>query len=56
MATQGRFLLITAGWCTVLVALLHLGCIVFGGDWYRALGAGEQMAQMAERGNSIRPL
>ena len=28
----------------------HLGCIVFGGDWYRFLGAGEQMARMAEQG------
>ena len=31
-------------------AVLHLGCIIFGADWYRAFGAGEQMAQMAEAG------
>lgn len=35
---------------SALAALAHLGCIVFGGDWYRALGAGERMAQMAEAG------
>jgi hypothetical protein len=35
--------------CAV-AALLHVGCIVFGGDWYRFLGAGEAMALMAEQG------
>jgi hypothetical protein len=34
-----------------VAALLHLGCIIFGGDWYRFFGAGEQMAQMAEAGH-----
>ncbi len=43
--------LIFAGICSAVAALLHLGCIVFGGDWYRFLGAGERMAQMAEAGN-----
>lgn len=33
---------------TLVVAALHLGCIVFGAQWYRFLGAGEQMAQLAE--------
>jgi hypothetical protein len=37
--------------CSGVAALLHLGCIVFGGDWYRFFGAGEQMAQMAEAGH-----
>jgi hypothetical protein len=32
-------------------ALAHLGCIIFGGSWYRFLGAGEQMAKMAEKGD-----
>ena len=36
---------------TSCVALLHLGCIVFGAPWYRFLGAGEQMALMAEAGS-----
>ncbi|WP_444944938.1 hypothetical protein ACJJIK_09950 [Microbulbifer sp. ZKSA006] len=40
-----------AGLLTVLASLVHIGCIVFGGDWYRFLGAGEQMAQLAESGH-----
>ncbi len=40
-----------AGILTILVAMIHVGCIVFGGDWYRFLGAGEQMAQLAESGH-----
>jgi len=43
--------LVVAAICSGVVALLHLGCIVFGGDWYRFFGAGEQMAQMAEAGH-----
>jgi len=35
---------------TAVAALAHLGCIIFGGDWYRFFGAGEQMAKMAEAG------
>ncbi len=46
---KNRFLILAAI-CSGAAALLHLGCIVFGGDWYRFLGAGEQMAQMAEAG------
>jgi hypothetical protein len=48
---QKNKLLIAAAVCSALAALLHLGCIVFGGDWYRFFGAGEQMAQMAEAGH-----
>lgn len=33
-------------------AIAHLGCIVFGAPWYRFFGAGEQMAKMAEAGDS----
>ncbi|MFC3701336.1 hypothetical protein ACFOND_06745 [Reinekea marina] len=43
------YLLAAAGLCG-LAALAHLGCIVFGGDWYRFFGAGEGMATMAEQG------
>ncbi len=47
-----RFKFLTlAGILTVLVAVLHLGCIIFGAEWYRFLGAGEQMAQLAEKGH-----
>lgn len=34
-----------------MAALLHLGCIAFGASWYRALGAGEGMAQLAAAGH-----
>lgn len=42
--------LLAAAICCFAAALAHLGCIVFGGDWYRFFGAGEQMARMAEQG------
>ncbi|PKH30076.1 hypothetical protein [Shewanella sp. ALD9] len=37
---------------SAVAAVAHLGCIIFGGDWYRFFGAGEQMARMAESGES----
>ena len=40
-----------AGILTALAALVHIGCIIYGGDWYRVLGAGEQMAKLAESGD-----
>lgn len=40
-----------AGWLVFLVALLHLGIIVGGADWYRFFGAGEAMAVMSEQGS-----
>lgn len=43
--------LIVAAICSGVAALLHFGCIIFGGNWYRFFGAGEQMAQMAEAGH-----
>ncbi len=46
--------LIIAGCLSAIAAFLHLGCIYFGGNWYRFLGAGKQMAQLAEQG-SIKP-
>ncbi|WP_444890488.1 hypothetical protein [Microbulbifer sp. DLAB2-AA] len=49
----GRFnYLELAGILTLIVAGLHAGCILFGAEWYRFLGAGEAMAQMAEAGDS----
>jgi len=44
--------LIIAALCSGTVAVLHAGCIIFGGDWYRFLGAGEQMAVMADAGDA----
>ena len=42
--------LIAAAWGSIAASLLHLACIIGGPDWYRWLGAGEEMAQAAERG------
>jgi fatty acid desaturase len=46
-------LLILGAGLSALAALLHLGCIVFGAPWYRAFGAGEKMARLAERGHPM---
>lgn len=50
MGTRFNLFLLAGSALSGLAALLHLGCIVFGGSWYRALGAGEQFAQMSEAG------
>jgi hypothetical protein len=42
--------LIAAGLLSAAAALLHLGVIAGGPDWYRFFGAGERMARMAEQG------
>ena len=46
--------LVAGGILSALAALLHLAVIAGGPDWYRAVGAGEEMARMAEQG-SLRP-
>lgn len=38
------------GWLSAGAALLHLGCILGGPEWYRLFGAGEGMARAAARG------
>jgi len=48
--------LLVGGWLSVAAALLHIGLIVGGPDWYRFFGAGEDMARAAERGSWIPPL
>ncbi|NRR33687.1 hypothetical protein HSX11_26260 [Oxalobacteraceae bacterium] len=35
-----------------LAAVFHLACIFFGASWYRAMGAGEEMATLADSGSS----
>lgn len=49
-SSKNKFL-ITGSICSAVAALAHLGCIIWGGDWYRFFGAGEQMAKMAEDGH-----
>ena len=41
-----------AGWLTLGAAVLHLGIIIGGPDWYRFFGAGEHMAVLREQGSS----
>jgi len=50
---MNRFLLIGAA-LSAIAAILHIGCIIFGAPWYRFLGAGEQMALLADKG-SLQP-
>lgn len=45
-------LLVFGAALSAIAALLHLACIWFGAPWYRAMGAGEEMARMAEAGSS----
>ena len=47
--------LVMGGSLSAAIALLHLGCIVVGPAGYRALGAGEQMARLAESGHWYPP-
>ena len=47
-----RRLLLSAALLTGAAALLHLGIILGGPDWYRFFGAGERMAKLAARGSA----
>ena len=51
MGSGKNTFLIAGSICSAIAALVHLGCIIFGGAWYRFFGAGEQMAKMAEDGH-----
>jgi len=44
--------LATAAVLNAAVAVLHIGCIIFGASWYRFMGAGEEMARLAESGSA----
>ena len=47
---SGSLWLTLGGMLSGMAALLHIGCILGGPDWYRFFGAGEPMALAAERG------
>ncbi|WP_109355873.1 hypothetical protein [Sphingorhabdus sp. EL138] len=47
----GQKLLVVGGILSLIASLLHVGVIIGGPDWYRFFGAGEDMAQLAERGS-----
>ncbi len=49
--SDGRIWLLSAGWMSVAASLIHFACIIGGPDWYRFLGAGEDMARAAENGS-----
>lgn len=49
---SGERLLLSGGLLTGAAALLHIGIIIGGPDWYRFFGAGEQMALRAARGSA----
>ncbi len=49
---QPDYWLISGAALSALGAGLHLACIAFGASWYRAMGAGEQMARMADAGST----
>ncbi|MBA4046740.1 MAG: hypothetical protein C0471_20360 [Erythrobacter sp.] len=48
--------LIAGAALSAAAALLHVGVIAGGPDWYRFFGAGERMAQMATRGHWYPPV
>lgn len=50
-ANPGSQWLLVGGWLSIAAALLHIGCIIGGPDWYRFFGAGEGMARAAARGD-----
>ena len=55
MSGSGRTFLLLAGASSIAASVAHLACIIGGPDWFRAMGAGERMARMVERG-AIMPL
>jgi hypothetical protein len=54
VSNPGSSWLIVGAALSAAAALLHLGCIIGGPDWYRFFGAGEGMARAAARGE-LRP-
>ncbi len=55
MSGSGRTFLLLAGAGSIAASVAHLACIIGGPDWFRAMGAGERMARMVERG-AVMPL
>ncbi len=53
MSRPGSGWLVTGALLSAAAAIMHLGVIVGGPDWYRFFGAGEEMALMAERGSPL---
>ena len=51
MNPDKNIFLICGAFFSAVAALAHLACIIFGGDWYRFFGAGEQLALLSEQGH-----
>jgi hypothetical protein len=51
MQRQSNPFLVAGAVLTGMAALMHFACIVIGAPAFRFLGAGEQLASMAERGH-----
>ena len=56
MRTTPNFALLIGRMLSVLIAVMHLGCVVIGPSCYRFMGAGEQMAVLAETGHWYPPV
>jgi hypothetical protein len=53
MSRPGKHWLVAGALLSSVAAILHLAVIAGGPDWYRSVGAGEDMARMAERGSPV---
>lgn len=53
MSRPGERWLVAGALLSAAAAILHLGVIAGGPEWYRFFGAGEEMARMAERGSPL---
>lgn len=53
MSDAARPWLMAAAVMSFAASALHFACIIFGAPLYRALGAGERIAHMAERGHIL---
>ncbi len=51
MASIANYPLLIGGLTSLIASALHIGIIFGGPNWYRFFGAGEEMAQMAARGD-----
>jgi hypothetical protein len=52
MTNKPNKYLILGAVLSAIAAALHLSCIAFGAEWYRAMGAREEMAELAAAGSS----
>lgn len=52
-ASSGTPWLLIGGWLSLAASALHIACIFGGPEWYRFLGAGEEMAMADARGSWV---